>query len=212
MDIQILKLEAPFEYIYCNGEVGKHIATYIVGETKVDEKGEYHLETHSHPIVKYWNSPQGVVWNKAELTDCEVLCDDTDKCIDPYTFGMLCIQRANQKREEAEAKGETEWMEPSDEAETLKRKISRYGIEFCSFEDDDVFEVAVEVGSCSSGYFAQAMMPDLLIYFNFTEPTLEELAKQLTEERLWQEEFFDHKVKIRYKPEGSMAQGFVESL
>ena len=31
MEAQIMKLEAPFDYIYCNGEVGKHIGTYIVG-------------------------------------------------------------------------------------------------------------------------------------------------------------------------------------
>ena len=51
METQILKLEAPFDYIYCNGEVGKHIATYIVGESRIGEDGKYTLETHSHPIV-----------------------------------------------------------------------------------------------------------------------------------------------------------------
>lgn len=47
METQILKLEAPYDYIYCNGEVGKHIATYIVGESRINEEGKYELETQS---------------------------------------------------------------------------------------------------------------------------------------------------------------------
>ena len=98
MDTQILKLEAPYEYIYCNGEVGKHIATYIVGESKIGEDGKYELETHSHPIVQYQGSPKGVVWNRAELTDCEVLCSEDDMRIDIRTFYLLCIQQEGIKR------------------------------------------------------------------------------------------------------------------
>ena len=212
MDIQILKLEPPFEYIYCNGEVGKHIATYIVGETKVDEKGEYHLETHSHPIVKYWNTPQGVVWNKAELTDCEVLCNETDKTIDPYIFCLLCIDLAEQKEKEEEEKdkeGYCSSYHPSAEAGPLKEKLKNYGIEF---EDCGDIDCDVEVGKCHDGYFAQALMPDCLLYFNYVEPTLEKLAESLTEEREIQEEFFDHKVKIHFTPGSSEAEGFVEKL
>ena len=53
MDTQILKLEAPYEYIFCNGVVALHIATLIVYETSEDEEGEYQLEAHSHPIVHH---------------------------------------------------------------------------------------------------------------------------------------------------------------
>ena len=42
METQILKLEAPFDYIYCNGEVGKHIATYIVGESRIVRGWQVH--------------------------------------------------------------------------------------------------------------------------------------------------------------------------
>ena len=86
METQILNLQAPFDYIHCNGEVGKHIATMIVYETTKDENGVYHLESHSHPIVKYWNAPGGVVWNNAELTDCDVLCSEDKKEVDIYYF------------------------------------------------------------------------------------------------------------------------------
>lgn len=86
METQILNLQAPFEYIHCNGEVGKHIATMIVFETTKGEDGQYKLESHSHPIVKYWNAPAGVLWNNAELTDCDVLCREDKKEVDIYYF------------------------------------------------------------------------------------------------------------------------------
>ena len=95
MEAQIMKLEAPFDYIYCNGEVGKHIGTYIVGESRIDADGKYTLETHSHPIVQYHNSPKGVVWNHAELTDCEVLCNEDDKRLDVRRFFLLCMQQSS---------------------------------------------------------------------------------------------------------------------
>lgn len=211
MEAQIMKLEAPFDYIYCNGEVGKHIGTYIVGESCIGEDGKYTLETHSHPIVQYMNSPKGVVWNRAELTDCEVLCSEDDMRIDVQTFFLLCIQRANQKAKEA---GEPEysfvaWDNSADEAEPLKEKLRQYGIGFKSKEK--VVEVGVEVGGCSDGYFAQFMELSIM-YFHHIEPTLEELGKRLTEEREYWEEFYDHVVKIKYTPDSSTAEGFVENL
>ena len=205
METQILKLEAPFDYIYCNGEVGKHIATYIVGESRIGEDGKYTLETHSHPIVQYKDSPKGVVWNRAELTDCEVLCSENDMRIDVQKFFLLCLQQA-------ELKGEIEgfsWDNADGEAEMLKEKLQRYGIGFKS--NDKVVEVGVEVGGCREGYFAQLMELSIL-YFHHIEPTLEELAKRLTEERKYWEEFYDHVVKIKFTPDSSLAEGFVENL
>ena len=86
MKTEILKLDRPYEYIYCNGSIGLHIATMIVYEAKTDEDGEYELETHSHPVVKYRGRPGGTVWNKAELTDCSVLCSEDDKRISMHEF------------------------------------------------------------------------------------------------------------------------------
>lgn len=86
MDTKILKLDPPYNYIYCNGSIGLHIATLIVYETKTDENGSYQLETHSHPIVKYSNCPAGTVWNRAELTDCNVLCSEKDKRVSMNQF------------------------------------------------------------------------------------------------------------------------------
>lgn len=201
METQILKLEAPFDYIYCNGEVGRHIATYIVGESRIGEDGKYTLETHSHPIVQYANSPKGVVWNRAELTDCEVLCNDDDKRIDPETFAGMCFYLPDRTSDN------TKHM-----AESLKLKLNQNGIDFRGYDDGSPFEVEVEVNKSNEGYYAMSMVPDLLLDFYIIEPTLEELAKRLTEEREYQEAFFDHVVKIEYVPGSVMAEGFVESL
>ena len=86
METEILKLDRPYEYIYCNGSIGLHIATMIVYEAKTDEDGEYELVTHSHPIVKYSHRPGGTVWNRAELTDCKVLCREDNKRISMQEF------------------------------------------------------------------------------------------------------------------------------
>ena len=86
METQILKLNEPYEYIYCNGSIGLHIATMIVYEAKVNNDGEYVFETHSHPVVKYENRPGGTVWNRAELTDCHVLCREDNKRITMEKF------------------------------------------------------------------------------------------------------------------------------
>ena len=187
METQILKLEAPFEYIYCNGEVGKHIATYIVGESRIGEDGKYTLETHSHPIVQYKDGAKGVVWNRAELTDCEVLCSEDDMRIDVQKFYLLCVQRAEQRAKEVDD-GYYEfaaWDNSPEEAEPLKAKLREYGIGFKSKEP--VVEVGVEVGGCSDGYFAQFMEISIM-YFHHIEPTLEELGKRLTEEREYWED------------------------
>ena len=88
METQILKLDQPYEYIYCNGSIGLHIATMIVYETKTNEDGDYELETHSHPVVKYSKRPGGTVWNRAELTDCTVLCREDNRRITMESFVM----------------------------------------------------------------------------------------------------------------------------
>ncbi len=98
MDTQILKLDKPYNYIYCNGSIGLHIATLIVYEAKVNENGEYQLETHSHPVVRYRNSPDGTVWNKAELSNCFILCSEDKMRVSLKRFRtILWHQNASEK-------------------------------------------------------------------------------------------------------------------
>jgi hypothetical protein len=212
MDTQILKLEAPFDYIYCNGEVGKHIATYIVGESRIGEDGKYELETHSHPIVQYKDGAKGVVWNRAELTDCEVLCNEEDMRVDVRRFFTLCVHLARLKEDDPQKDDYTQAaMHAADEAEPLKEKLRRYGIGFKPYEGRSEEECAVFVGSCREGYYAD-VYDCPVFYYDIVEPTLEELAKRMTGEREFWERIFDHVVKVRYTPESSLAEDFVENL
>ena len=125
--------------------------------------------------------------------------------IDVQKFFLLCIQQA-------ESKGEIEgfsWENADGEAEMLKEKLQRNGIGFKS--TTSVEEIGVEVGGCREGYFAQLMELNIL-YFHHIEPTLEDLAKRLTEEREYWEDLYDHVIKIKYTPDSSTAEGFVENL
>ncbi len=127
METKILNLNEPYEYIHCNGEVGKHIATLIVYENTKCDDGSYKLEAHSHPIVKYWNAPGGVVWNKAELTDCDIVCTEKDKRICTFNFMRMV-------RKEWGLEDDREYL---DKAELLRKKIGDYGI----LISDDVLSI-----------------------------------------------------------------------
>ena len=95
---QLLQLQPPYQIIYCVGEVGLHVATFIVADELRGEHGKYlGIETHSHPVVSYTNKArnagfrkhrfapyaetgeEGVVWNRAELKDVYPLCLGTDE-------------------------------------------------------------------------------------------------------------------------------------
>ena len=218
MEAQIMKLEAPFDYIYCNGEVGKHIGTYIVGESHVGKDGTYTLETHSHPIVQYFNSPKGVVWNKAELTDCVVLCSEDDMRIDVEKFFLLVIQRINQLEESVkdgtydavvDDEGEPVIWDEYGQADGLKMTFKNYGIGFKSYAD--TVEVTIEIGKCSDGYFVQSLDIDL-ICFDIVVSSMDEVPTVLKEQRQQWEELYDHVVKIKFTPNSSLEKKVLDQL
>ena len=208
IETKIMNLSAPFDYIYCNGELGKHIGTLIVTKATWNEEGEYELETHSHPIVQYWNSPKGTVWNQAELKDCEVLCNDDDKRIDIQTFQLLCYQ----KDQILQGEDDDTYIRPDDIstiATEFKKNLKYYGIGFKSAHES--LTSAVFVGSCREGYYAETYDAEAP-YFDIVEETLEKLAESLKEEREFWEDMYDHIVTIHYTPESSLATGFVENI
>ena len=218
MDTQILKLDAPFDYIYCNGEVGKHIGTYIVGESRIDADGKYTLETHSHPIVQYHNSPRGVVWNRAELTDCVVLCNEDDKRVDVCRFFLLVIQRINQLEESVENgtydgvvddEGEPVIWDEYGQADGLKFTLENYGIGFKSYSD--TVEVTIEIGKCREGFFVQTMDSDS-IYFDTVVSSMDDVPTVLKEQRQQWEELYDHVVKIKFIPNSAFEKKVLEQL
>ena len=107
METQILNLKEPYEYICCNGRVALHIATLIVYEAKVNEDGEYELETHSHPVVRNFSTPSGTVWNKAELRDCDILCREDNPQITLRKFRQILSRYPESYENVYEGKGES---------------------------------------------------------------------------------------------------------
>lgn len=135
METQILNLKPPYDFIHCNGEVGKHIATMIMYETTKGEDGSLKFETHSFPIVKYSNSPSGVVWNNAELTDCDVICNEERKETDIYFFLRLV-------RREWGIENDKNYYE---KAQSLRHKLIDNDITFVDFGIIKPFRGAVIV-------------------------------------------------------------------
>ncbi|MCR5180779.1 MAG: hypothetical protein K6C30_06145 [Bacteroidaceae bacterium] len=214
MDTHILQLQAPYDYIYCNGEVGKHIATLILSEIKEDGTGQQHLVTHSYPIVKYWNSPQGVVWNNAELTDCFVLCNDADKQLDIDTFLLLVSRRIAKLQPKYDEKGENFFDSHSFYGMCLmfKETLLKYGIKFkCAAENIDQ-EWRIEGNSCREGYYALSFFYDIY-ESDIVEETWEKVLKEVLERRSDWEELLDNLVKIRFVADSTFAkEQNIESL
>jgi len=90
-------LEHPYQIIEYNGMLGIQIGTLIVTkDMSVDKKGGYAIETHSHPVVSYFNKQEslnqrkqnsmsvqrpfeGVVWDKVELYELSVLAREGER-------------------------------------------------------------------------------------------------------------------------------------
>ena len=210
MDTQILNLNEPYEYIHCNGEVGKHIATLIVYENTKGEDGSYELETHSHPIVKYWNAPGGVVWNKAELTDCDVVCTEEDMRISTYKFCRMVRKEWGIENDRAYLK-KAEYLRKalhdigiiiSDDVLTAKfRKVFTewdHKIELI-FEEKDGKIICYDNGKGMYPIYSEAESEEALI---------EELSDQCYE---W-ERFTDRRVTIHFETEQEKYKKIIDTI
>ena len=71
----LMKLDQPYPVLNMKGVLARHVATLIEIHTTVDPKtGEETIKTISHPVVDYGeNNYAGVVYEKIELEDCEIL-------------------------------------------------------------------------------------------------------------------------------------------
>lgn len=190
METQILKLDAPFDYIYCNGEVGKHIATLIVYDVNVGSS--YELETHSHAIVKYGNTPGGVVWDRAELTDCVVLCNDNDKRVEIDDFGKL----AYDYYEVAADEDPDIKLSKFDVLMELKEMLTQLDISYKSPHGEQVMEINIFIRKDGDVY--KAGSDDSFCDFSFEANTLEELKDLLWHERSFWEDFYDNVVQFKF--------------
>ena len=217
METEILKLDAPYEYIYCNGSIGLHIATMIVYEAGMNEDGEYELQTHSHPVVKYRNRPSGNVWNRAELTDCHVLCREDNKRISFEQF----VNFANEARQLS--KGHIDEDNLAMQANEIvgwkwALKLNGIEIEWPTIRKDDgkvmpqkVFETGLDIRQNPEGskfkYTCKDMGPTDETSFrggawlphNFVFNTKEDLKQILTEyQEMYYRNFDDHTFRIVY--------------
>ena len=199
METQILKLDQPYEYIYCNGSIGLHIATMIVYETKTNEDGDYELETHSHPVVKYSKRPGGTVWNRAELTDCTVLCREDNRRITMEQFYNF----VNDMRQ-----GEMAVMPVSMEVPLSKMMLEQNGIEieWPILRDEDGYMSQQEEFNISLEFKR--------IYFFARFNTKEELKSHLINGMSsYYRMFRNHKFRIEYLwPEGSEFADVVDEV
>lgn len=221
METQILNLKEPYEYIYCNGSIGLHIATLIVYEAGVNNDGEYVLETHSHPVVKYANRPGGTVWNRAELTDCHVLCREDNKRITMEQFYNFVSDSRHLGGNE-----DTVVMPVSMELPLSKMKLDQHGIEMewplvrneeGNMVPQEVFDIALEFKRNADGELCDYSCYDLGVvgdelflgaqplYFFARFSTKEELKTHLVNGMMaYYNMFKEHEFRINYMwPDGS---------
>ena len=211
MDTQILKLNEPYEYICCNGHVGLHIATMIVYKTTTNEDGEYELETHSHPVVKYFDTPGGSVWNKAELRDCDVLCRENNPQISLWKFRKILSRYPESDENVYEGKGE--YINP-----IWKKDLEDIGIKVAWPVGDDgqehykEFEVKLEIKPNKGyPYFCTDRYTEFFFYVEAED--LDSLKSQLIHKRDWYYYVFkEHDFDIRFTCDDKRYENIIKEI
>ena len=211
METQILNLKQPYEYICCNGRVALHIATLIVYEAKVNEDGEYELETHSHPVVKNFSTPSGTVWNKAELRDCDILCREDNPQISLRKFRQILSRYPESYENVYEGKGES--INP-----IWKKDLEDVGIMIAWPVGEDgqehykEFEVKLEIKATESfSYVCTDRWTDFFFYIE--TDNFDELKAQLIHKRDWYYYVFkEHDFAIRFTCDNKLYESFIKEV
>ena len=211
METQILNLKEPYEYICCNGRVALHIATLIVYEAKVNEDGEYELETHSHPVVRNFSTPSGTVWNKAELRDCDILCREDNPQISLRKFRQILSRYPESYENVYEGKGES--INP-----IWKKDLEDIGIKIAWPVGDDgqehfkEFEVRLEVKPDKHcPYLCTDRYSEFFFYIEADD--LDELKAQLIHKRDWYYYVFkEHDFAIRFTCDDKRYESLIKEV
>lgn len=211
MKTQILKLDTPYEYIFCNGHTALHIATLIVYEAKMNEDGEYELETHSHPIVRNFSTPSGTVWNKAELRDCDVLCREDNMQISLRKFRQILSRYPESYENEYEGKGKS--INP-----IWKKDLEDIGIKIAWPVGEDgkehfkEFNVKLEITSGKhSAYLCTDYYTDYFFYVEADD--LDGLKAQLINKRDWYYYIFkEHDFAIRFTCDNKRYESIIKEI
>lgn len=110
-----MSLERPYPIISYGAEVAMQIGTLIVVDENRDQDGHYGITTHSHPVVSYANRnyvkfdvskrryiPEGIVWDKVELSSVATICTEEGGVIDWWDFeNMVGVRLYNSAMDEA---------------------------------------------------------------------------------------------------------------
>lgn len=210
MDTQILQVREPYNYIHCNGSTALHVATLIVYEAKVSKDGEYALETHSHPIVQYFDRPGGTVWNKAELRDCDVICSEADMTIPLKKFRKILSRHPETDESLYEGKGTS--LNP-----IWKRDLEDLGIKVGwpvgkDGKEQEEFLVMLELSQGKgSKYVCKDRYCDFFFYIE-TDST-EDLKASLIHARDWYYWVFsEHSFKIKFFSENQEFDKLLEEI
>lgn len=195
MKTEILKLDRPYKYITCNGSTALHIATLIVYEATEDEDGEYVLNTHSHPIVRYFDCPDGTVWNRAELRDCEVVCSEDEMRLSLKKFRKILSRYPESYDNEMEGTG----LNP-----IWKKDLEDIGIQIVWPMGEDgkehyiEFEVKLDIKPNKRfPYVCQDWYTDFFFYVEADDQ--EELKRLLVHKRDWYYYVFkEHQFTIKF--------------
>lgn len=211
METEILKLDAPYEYICCNGHTALHIATLIVYEAKVNKDGEYELETHSHPVVRNFSTPSGTVWNRAELRDCDILCREDNPQISLRKFRQILSRYPESYENVCEGKGQS--INP-----IWKKDLEDMGIKIAWPVGDDglehfkEFKVKLEVNPGKhSSYLCTDRWAEFFFYIEADD--LDELKDQLIHRRDWYYYVFkEHDFAIRFTCDDKRYESLVNEV
>ena len=211
METQILNLKEPYEYICCHGRVALHIATLIVYEAKVNEDGEYELETHSHPVVRNFSTPSGTVWNKAELRDCDILCREDNPQISLRKFRQILSRYPESYENVYEGKGES--INP-----VWKKDLEDIGIKIAWPVGEDgqehfkEFKVRLEVKPDKHcPYLCTDRWTEFFFYIEADD--LDELKAQLIHKRDWYYYVFkEHDFAIRFTCDDKRYESLIKEV
>lgn len=222
---ELLKLDAPYNYIYYGGVVGKHVATLITVTDKTGEDGKYHIETHSHPVVTYnGKTAEGVVWGNVEVTQCRTVCSETDKRVTLREFNELLMigEHGTYETDTEDTPYSSQPVRPFD----LRIGMDAAGITLVMPREmlaPDVsgirkkLKVWLSFGADCDTYFAQSRVdtePELglrlktsPLYFSVWQSSTEELYDELTMQLYeWQKTLEEYRVEIEFEEDtGSYA-------
>ena len=211
METQILNLKEPYEYICCNGRVALHIATLIVYEAKVNEDGEYELETHSHPVVRNFSTPSGTVWNKAELRDCDILCREDNPQISLRKFRQILSRYPESYENVYEGKGESINPVWKKDLEDICIKIA-WSVGEDGQEHFKEFKVRLEVKPDKHcPYLCTDRWTEFFFYIEADD--LDELKAQLIHKRDWYYYVFkEHDFAIRFTCDDKRYESLIKEV